>query len=94
MSNEVLSKSEIFERIKTMADDIARAFDGVENMMDNFNDKLDEIRFPHYRETQRIAGNLVNNYPDLPEQVSQFLECLADGIPYENKVNGLALVAV
>lgn len=85
-------RTEILKHIEKLTQDFAELLGSVEDKLDDIDKKFSELGIPNHERAPLIAGNLIYNYPDLPNQVREFLECIRDDKHYEQHVSNLAMV--
>lgn len=86
------AQDEILKHIETVAEDFSNLCQGVEDTLDKMFEKIKSAGLPDHKRAPNVAHNLILNYPDMPEQVREFLECIRDNRHYEQNISNLALV--
>lgn len=85
-------RAEILKHVQRMTEDFADLLGQVEDKLDEINEKYAQCGIPNHEKAPTIADNLIMNYPNLPDQVREFLECIRDDKHYEQNVSNLSMV--
>jgi len=91
-TNKIETQDEILKQIETVAEDFGSLCNGIEQTLELMFDKVKKAGLPDHTRAPRVAGNLILNYPEMPVQVREFLECIRDNRIYEQNVSNLAMV--
>lgn len=82
------------ERVKRRLQNAIHEAESAASDIESALDELESNDLETVGDVPLLAGNLLNNYFDLPDQVKEFLICLRDEKPMSEHVPGFALLAV